>query len=120
MSSIGARKWWALGAVTLSVLAVGLDGTVLSVALPTLAGAAMLRSPTFSGSPRDISWSSPRLCSRPDFRRSLWPQEGPPAFLALFGVGSAACALSPSSGVFMALGLSRAGRSRLIVMALPF
>ena len=30
-------RWWALGAVSLSVLAVGLDGTVLTVALPTLA-----------------------------------------------------------------------------------
>src|SRR2546421_19891 len=36
MSNIGNRKWWALGALTLAVLAVGLDGTVLSVALPVL------------------------------------------------------------------------------------
>ena len=34
---VGARRWWALGAVMLAVLAVGLDATVLSVALPTLA-----------------------------------------------------------------------------------
>src|SRR6516164_4422863 len=33
----GAKKWWALGGLTLGVLAVGLDATVLSVALPTLA-----------------------------------------------------------------------------------
>ena len=32
----GRRKWWALGALVLAVLAVGVDGTVLSVALPTL------------------------------------------------------------------------------------
>src|SRR4029450_464148 len=38
MDALGARRWWALGAVTLAVLAVGLDGTVLSVALATLAG----------------------------------------------------------------------------------
>jgi MFS transporter, DHA2 family, multidrug resistance protein len=37
METPGARRWWALGALTLAVLAVGLDGTVLSVALPTLA-----------------------------------------------------------------------------------
>src|SRR5258708_1450442 len=30
-------RWWALGALCLSVLAAGLDGTILSVALPTLA-----------------------------------------------------------------------------------
>src|ERR1700739_1434593 len=32
-----AAKWWALGGLTLGVLAVGLDATVLSVALPPLA-----------------------------------------------------------------------------------
>jgi MFS family permease len=31
------RKWWALGALALSVLVVGLDLTVLNLALPTLA-----------------------------------------------------------------------------------
>ena len=33
----GSRRWWALGAVFLTVLCVGIDSTVLSVALPTLA-----------------------------------------------------------------------------------
>ena len=33
----GTRRWWALGAIVLGVLAVVLDVTVLSVALPTLA-----------------------------------------------------------------------------------
>ncbi|MBO1337808.1 MFS transporter [Streptomyces sp. VRA16 Mangrove soil] len=33
----GARKWLALAALTLSVLIVGLDGTVINVALPTIA-----------------------------------------------------------------------------------
>jgi MFS transporter, DHA2 family, multidrug resistance protein len=31
-----SRRWWALAPVVLTVLAVGLDGTILSVALPTL------------------------------------------------------------------------------------
>ncbi|MDI2128839.1 MFS transporter [Yinghuangia seranimata] len=31
------RRWWALAALALSVLALGLDSTVLNVALPTLA-----------------------------------------------------------------------------------
>src|SRR5262245_42685898 len=31
-----ARRWWALGSLALAVLAVGLDGTILSVALPTV------------------------------------------------------------------------------------
>ncbi len=33
----GARRWWAVSALSLAVLAVGLDLTVLSLALPTLA-----------------------------------------------------------------------------------
>lgn len=31
------RRWWALAALTLSVLIIGLDGTIINVALPTLA-----------------------------------------------------------------------------------
>jgi len=34
---VGARRWWAVGALSLAVLAVGLDLTVLSLALSTLA-----------------------------------------------------------------------------------
>jgi DHA2 family multidrug resistance protein-like MFS transporter len=33
----GSRRWWALGALSLAVLAVALPATILSVALPTLA-----------------------------------------------------------------------------------
>ena len=51
MSNLGNRKWWALGALTLAVLAVGLDGTVLSVALPTLATA-------LHASESDLQWFS--------------------------------------------------------------
>jgi hypothetical protein len=36
MRGLGAGRWWALGAVALAVLTLGLDTTVLSVALPTL------------------------------------------------------------------------------------
>ncbi len=34
---VGDRRWWALGALVLAGLALGLGATVLSVALPTLA-----------------------------------------------------------------------------------
>src|ERR1035437_2827365 len=37
MISSDNRRWWALGALALSVLVVGLDLTVLNLALPTLA-----------------------------------------------------------------------------------
>src|SRR5262252_11237477 len=32
-----SRRWWALGALMICVLTLGLDGTILNVALPTLA-----------------------------------------------------------------------------------
>src|SRR5258708_39246767 len=51
MNSTGARRWWALAAITLGVLAVGLDVTVLSVALPTLAVA-------LKASESDLQWFS--------------------------------------------------------------
>lgn len=45
------RRWWALGALALAVLAVGVDGTVLSVALPTL-------SRVLHASESDLQWFS--------------------------------------------------------------
>ncbi len=53
----GARKWWALSALSLAVLAVGLDATVLSVALPTLAGS--LRA---SATDPPTRWRWPSRC----------------------------------------------------------
>jgi DHA2 family multidrug resistance protein-like MFS transporter len=37
MLTLGARRWWVLGALVLTILAVSLDLTALNVALPTLA-----------------------------------------------------------------------------------
>ncbi|WJH35874.1 MFS transporter [Paenibacillus sp. CC-CFT747] len=37
MSTSASRKWWVLGALSLGLFAVGLDTTILNVALPTLA-----------------------------------------------------------------------------------
>ena len=34
---MSTQRWWALGALALSMLTIGLDTTVLTVALPTLA-----------------------------------------------------------------------------------
>lgn len=114
------RRWWALGAVSLSVLAVGLDGTVLSVALPTLAV-------KLHASESDLQWFSSAyllalaavmlpaglLGDRYGRRKVML------AALALFGVGSAACAASTSPAGFIAarvlLGLAGAG---VIVTAL--
>src|ERR1700691_3851952 len=51
VKELGNRRWWALGAVFLTILCVGVDSTVLSVALPTLAR-------TLHASESDLQWFS--------------------------------------------------------------
>src|SRR5689334_5722145 len=103
LNLMGARKWWALGALDLAVLAVGLDVTVLSVALPTLAGA-------LKASESDLQWFSSAyalvlaagmlpagvLGDRFGRKRILL------GALAVFGAGSIACAFATSPGQFIA------------------
>jgi DHA2 family multidrug resistance protein-like MFS transporter len=120
MSNLGNRRWWALGALVLAVLAVGLDGTVLSVALPTLATA-------LHASESDLQWFTSGyllvLAAAMLPAGLLGDRYGRKKVmitaLILFGVGSAACAYAPSAGAFIAarvvLGLAGAG---IIVMAL--
>ena len=119
MNVLGTRKWWALGALTLAVLAVGLDGTILSVAIPTLAGA-------LHATESDLQWfSSGYLLA---LAVAMLPigllgdrfgrKKVMLTALLLFGAGSAVCAYAPSAGAFIAariaLGLAGAG---IIVMA---
>jgi MFS transporter, DHA2 family, multidrug resistance protein len=111
VATAGTRKWWALGALTLAVLAVGLDATVLSVALPTLAV-------SLHASATDLQWfvSAYTLALAVGLlpggllgdrfgRKKLMV-----GVLTVFGLGSLACAYSPNAGVFIAartlLGLS--------------
>ena len=119
MNTTGTRRWWALGALTLAVLAVGLDGTVLSVALPTLATA-------LHATESDLQWFSsgyllvlaaamlPMGLLGDRFGRKKVMLTA----LVFFGAGSAACAYAPTAGAFiaarLALGLAGAG---VIVMA---
>ena len=120
MNSIGARRWWALAATTLSVLAVGLDVAVLSVALPTLA--VQLKA-----SESDLQWFSSGyaltlaagmlpagvLGDRFGRKKVLL------AALVLFGAASIACAYSTTPAQFIAgrLVLGAAGAA-VVVMAL--
>lgn len=120
MNNVKSRRWWALGALTLAVLAVGLDGTILSVALPTLATA-------LHASESDLQWFTAGyllvLAAAMLPAGLLGDRYGRKkvmlSALALFGAGSVACAYAPSAGVFIAaramLGLAGAG---VIVMAL--
>jgi len=114
------RKWWALGALTLSVLAIGMDATILSVALPTLATA-------LHATESDLQWflagymlvlaaamlPAGLLGDRFGRKKVMLGS------LALFAAGSVACAYAPSPAAFIAaravLGAAGAG---VIVMAL--
>jgi EmrB/QacA subfamily drug resistance transporter len=120
MNSSDTRKWWALGALSLSVLAVSLDGTILSVALPTLAG-------KLHASESDLQWFQSAyllvlaaamlpvglLGDRIGRKKVMI------GALALFGLGSVACAYSTGVGQFIGarvvLGVAGAG---VIVMAI--
>src|SRR5579863_922124 len=109
--SAGARKWWALAGLTLGVLAVGLDATVLSVALPTLAV-------SLHASATDLQWfvSSYTL----GLAVGLLPggllgdrfgrKKVMMITLVVFGLSSLACAFATGPGEFIAartvLGLS--------------
>ena len=106
-----AGKWWALAGLTLGVLAVGLDATVLSVALPTLAG-------SLHASATDLQWfvsaytlglavgllPGGLLGDRFGRKKVMM------ITLAAFGLSSLACAFSTGPGEFIAartvLGLS--------------
>src|SRR5262249_6680195 len=99
---IGAQKWWALGALTLAVLAVGLDGTVLSVALPTLAK-------ELKATESDLQWFFSgyllTLAAAMLPMGLLGDRFGRKKVLlislALFGAGSIVCAYSTNPQMFM-------------------
>src|SRR5271157_3535285 len=97
MAATGARRWWALGAITLAVLAITLDVTVLTVALPTLAG-------TLKASESQLQWFvtayTLALVAGMLPAGLLGDRHGRKAVmvaaLVLFAAGSAGCAYAPS------------------------
>jgi EmrB/QacA subfamily drug resistance transporter len=120
----GSRRWWALGALAVSVLVVGLDLFVLSLALPTL-------SVDLHASTGDLQWfvasyslvlaaallPAGLLGDRIGRKRSLT------GALVLFGIASLACAYSSSTGELIAaravLGLAAAVILPLSLAVLP-
>jgi MFS transporter, DHA2 family, multidrug resistance protein len=116
----GTRRWWALGAIVLAVLAVTLDVTVLTVALPTLAVG-------LNASESELQWFvtayTLALVAGMLPAGLIGDRYGRKALmvgaLALFAAGSAGCALAPNPALFIgariALGLAGAA---IIVMAL--
>ena len=119
------RRWWALLSLVPAVLAVGLDGTILSVALPTLGH-------ELDASTDQLQWfligytlafaaamiPAGNLGDRFGRKRILL------SALVVFGLGSAACALAPGAGWFVAarvlLGLGAAAILPMALAAVPF
>jgi len=124
VNTSGTRRWWALIALALAVLVVGLDLTVLNLALPTLAA-------DLHASISDLQWfvdaytlvlaaallPAGLLGDRYGRKRVLLLS------LALFGVASIACAYSGSAGALIAaralLGLGAAPIFPLSLSVLP-
>ncbi len=119
-----ARRWWALIAISASVLVVGLDLTVLNLALPVL-------STQLHASTTDLQWFSAAyslvlaaallpagmLGDRAGRKKMLL------IALVVFGASSAACAFAGSSGELIAaravLGLGAAMIFPMSIAVLP-
>src|ERR1035438_9493381 len=119
-----ARRWWALIAISASVLVVGLDLTVLNLALPVL-------STQLHASTTDLQWFSASyslvlaaallpaglLGDRVGRKKMLL------IALAVFGASSAACAFAGSPGELIAaraaLGLGAAVIFPMSIAVLP-
>jgi MFS transporter, DHA2 family, multidrug resistance protein len=123
-SAHSARRWWALIAISASVLVVGLDLTVLSLALPTISG-------DLHASTGDLQWITDAyslviaaailpaglLGDRYGRKRVLL------IALTLFGLSSAACAYAGSTGELIAaravLGIGAAAIFPLALSVIP-
>jgi EmrB/QacA subfamily drug resistance transporter len=124
MADTSARKWWALIAIAASVLVVGLDLTVLTLALPTIAV-------DLHASTSDLQWFTDAyslvlaaailpaglLGDRYGRKKVLL------IALALFGASSVACAYATSTGELIAaraaLGLGAAAIFPLSLSVIP-
>jgi DHA2 family multidrug resistance protein-like MFS transporter len=124
IADTSARKWWALVAIAASVLVVGLDLTVLNLALPTIAT-------DLHASTSDLQWFSDAyslvlaaamlpagmLGDRLGRKKVLL------VALVLFGASSAACAYAGSTGELIAaravLGIGAAAIFPLSLSVIP-
>src|SRR6266536_263738 len=120
----GSRRWWAAGALAMSGVVIGIDATVLTLALPTLAT-------DLHASTAELQWfldayllvlgaamlPAGLLGDRYGRKRLLL------VALTLFGLGSLACAYSATSGQLIAaralLGLAAAFVLPLSISVLP-
>ena len=124
MAEDSSRKWWALVAIAASVLVVGLDLTVLNLALPTIAA-------DLHASTSDLQWVSDAyslvLAAAMLPAGLLGDRFGRKKVLlialVLFGASSAACAYATSTGELIAaravLGIGAAAIFPLSLSVIP-
>jgi MFS transporter, DHA2 family, multidrug resistance protein len=124
MTENPARKWWALIAIAASVLVVGLDLTVLNLALPTIAT-------DLHASASDLQWISAAyslvLAAAMLPAGLLGDRFGRKKVLLIalivFGAGSVACAYATSTGELIAaramLGIGAAAIFPLSLAVIP-
>ena len=124
MTGNPARKWWALVAIAASVLVVGLDLTVLNLALPTIAT-------DLHASTSDLQWISAAyslvlaaaMLPAGMLGDRLGRKKVLIAALIVFGVASAACAYATSTGELIAaraaLGIGAAAIFPLSLSVIP-
>ncbi|MEC3913131.1 MFS transporter [Nocardia sp. CDC160] len=124
MKAEGVRRWLALGALAIAMLTIGLDVTVLTVALPTLAvdlhadtSALQWFSSAYTLALAAFMLPAGALGDRYGRKKLLL------AALLLFGVASVACAFATSSGELIAartvLGVGAAVMFPLSMAVLP-
>jgi DHA2 family multidrug resistance protein-like MFS transporter len=124
MTDNPARRWWALAAIAASVLVVGLDLTVLNLALPTIATSR-------HASTGDLQWVSDSyslvlavmMLPAGLLGDGLGRKKVLLAALVLFGASSAACAYAASVGELIAaravLGVGAAAIFPLSLAVIP-
>ncbi len=124
MAVSGARRWWTLIAVAASMLVVGLDLTVLNLALPAIAT-------SLHASTSDLQWFNSSyslviaalVLPAGLLGDGLGRKKVLLTSLALFGASSAACAYAASSGELIAaraiLGIGAAAIMPLALSIIP-
>ena len=120
MQPNGTSRWWALAGLSLAILAASLDVTVLTLALPTLAGA-------FKASEAQLQWfvtaytlALVAAMLPAGLMGDRWGRRRVAlGALILFAAGSLGCALAPSGDAFLVarIVIGAAGAA-LTVMAL--
>src|SRR5260370_28293241 len=120
MAENSARRWWALVAIAASVLVVGLDLTVLNLALPTIAT-------DLHASTSDLQWFSDAyslvlaaaMLPAGMLGDRLGRKKALIVALVLFGASSAACAYAANAGeLIIAPAVLRIGAAAIFPLSL--